>query len=202
MTKEEEKEYKKKWYLAHKEEVKLRAKKYKQDNEEHVKECSRKYRKENSEKIKEWRKNNAEHVKQWRKKYKQANKEKIAKYEREKRRTDPLYKLKANIRRTICDSLKQKGYLKDNQTIKIIGCTFDELKKYLESKFEYWMTWENKGLYNGNPNYGWDIDHIIPLSEAKSKDDVIRLNHYTNLQPLCSYINRDVKKNKITSNHF
>jgi hypothetical protein len=64
------------------------------------------------------------------------------------------------------------------------------------------MTWENKGLYNGNPNYGWDIDHIIPLSEAKSKDDVIRLNHYTNLQPLCSYINRDVKKNKITSNHF
>lgn len=202
MTKEEEKEYKKKWYLAHREEVKLRAKKYKQDNKEHIKECSRKYRKENSEKIKEWRKNNVEHVKQWRKKYKQANKEKIAKYEREKRRTDPLYKLKANIRRTICDSLKQKGYLKDSQTIKIIGCTFDELKKYLESKFEYWMTWENKGLYNGNPNYGWDIDHIIPLSEAKSKDDVIRLNHYTNLQPLCSYINRDVKKNKITSNHF
>lgn len=202
MTKEEEKEYKKKWYLAHREEVKLRAKKYKQDNKEHIKECSRKYRKENSEKIKEWRKNNVEHVKQWRKKYKQANKEKIAKYEREKRRTDPLYKLKANIRRTICDSLKQKGYLKDSQTIKIIGCTFDELKKYLESKFEYWMTWENKGLYNGNPNYGWDIDHIIPLSEAKSKDDIIRLNHYTNLQPLCSYINRDVKKNKITSNHF
>ena len=57
------------------------------------------------------------------------------------------------------------------------------------------MTWDNKGLYNGELNYGWDVDHIIPIDTAVTEDDVIRLNHYTNLQPLCSKINRDIKKN-------
>ena len=59
------------------------------------------------------------------------------------------------------------------------------------------MTWENRGLYNGTEGYGWDIDHIIPVSKATTEDDVIKLNHHTNLQPLCSYINRVVKKDKV-----
>ncbi len=59
------------------------------------------------------------------------------------------------------------------------------------------MTWENRGLYNGEFNYGWDIDHIIPISFAKTEEDIIKLNHYTNLQPLCSKINRDIKKDKL-----
>ena len=57
------------------------------------------------------------------------------------------------------------------------------------------MSWENYGLYNGDLNYGWDIDHIIPLSSTLSEDEIIKLNHYTNLQPLDSYINRYVKRN-------
>jgi len=52
------------------------------------------------------------------------------------------------------------------------------LKKYLEDKFSEGMTWDNKGFY------GWHIDHIIPLSSAKNEEDIIRLSHYTNLQPL------------------
>jgi len=59
------------------------------------------------------------------------------------------------------------------------------------------MNWDNRGLYNGTPDYGWDIDHIIPQSSAITIEDVIQLNHYTNLQPLCSYINRDIKKDLI-----
>ena len=58
------------------------------------------------------------------------------------------------------------------------------------------MNWENRGLYNGDFDYGWDIDHIIPLSSANTEEDVIKLNQYTNLQPLCSKINRDIKKDK------
>jgi hypothetical protein len=57
------------------------------------------------------------------------------------------------------------------------------------------MNWNNRGLYNGTENYGWDLDHIIPLSSAKTEGEVIKLNHYTNIQPLCSYVNRDIKKN-------
>ena len=59
------------------------------------------------------------------------------------------------------------------------------------------MNWDNYGLYNGELGYGWDIDHIKPISSASTEQEVITLNHYTNLQPLCSKVNRDVKKNKV-----
>ena len=55
------------------------------------------------------------------------------------------------------------------------------------------MNWDNYGLYNGTENYGWDIDHIKPSSLAINEEELLKLNHFSNLQPLCSYINRDVK---------
>jgi hypothetical protein len=59
------------------------------------------------------------------------------------------------------------------------------------------MGWSNHGLYNGDFNYGWDIDHIVPVSSAKTEEDVIKLNHYTNLRPLCSFVNRVIKREKV-----
>jgi hypothetical protein len=72
-----------------------------------------------------------------------------------------------------------------------LGCSFEEFKLHLEFKFETWMTWENYGLYNGELNYGWDIDHIIPISSAISEEDILVLCNFKNLQPLCSKINTD-----------
>ena len=60
------------------------------------------------------------------------------------------------------------------------------------------MNWSNHGKYkNGTFNFGWDLDHIIPICSAITEEDVIRLNHYTNFQPLCSHINRDIKREKL-----
>jgi hypothetical protein len=101
------------------------------------------------------------------------------------------------MRSFLSSTLKTRGYKKSSKTTEILGCTFEEFKMYLESKFEPWMNWTNKGLYNGELNYGWDIDHIIPLSSARTEEDVIRLNHYTNLQPLCSKMNRDIKRSNV-----
>lgn len=62
------------------------------------------------------------------------------------------------------------------------------------------MNWDNYGKYNGELNHGWDIDHIIPISNAKTEEEVYILNHYSNLEPLCSKINRDIKIDKLFFN--
>ena len=119
-------------------------------------------------------------------------------YRQRRKEVDPLYKLASSIRVRICHTFTNNGYTKKSSTFEILGCTFEELKKHLESQFEDWMNWNNKGLYKkGMYNYGWDIDHIIPLNTAITVEDIVRLNHYTNLQPLCSKVNRDIKRNKL-----
>lgn len=145
--------------------------------------------------VAEYRKNNPDKVIEQRKN--PERKKALNEWERNKRRTDEVFRLKGNIRSLIRMSLKRSGVNKNTKTVKILECSFDELKNHLESNFEPWMNWDNYGLYNGTPNFGWDIDHIIPNSSAKCEQDVLKLNHYSNLQPLCSYINRDVKRDNI-----
>lgn len=125
-------------------------------------------------------------------------------YNQKKQRlkTDSLFKLKCNIRNIVRGSLKRGFTKKSKKTEEIIGCSFEELKHHFESKFEFWMTWENYGRYNGALNYGWDIDHIIPLSAAKTEEELLGLNHYTNLQPLCGYTNRHIKRGKIDFDNY
>jgi hypothetical protein len=193
-NKEKISDYKKEWYNKNKENVKERVKDWKEENKEVLKEKNKKYRDENRDKLKQWREENKEKIKEQRKKYREENRDKINQYENKKRKEDPLYWLRSNIRSSITTMLRRKGYTKNSKTIEILGCSFEEFFLYLESKFEPWMTWENRGRYNGTPNYGWDIDHKIPSSSGLTEEEIIKLNHYTNLQPLCSYYNRDIKK--------
>ncbi len=189
-------------------------------------ECEKKYKEENKERLREYNKNriydkeskieyyqkNKESILEKRKKnyslnrdsklgyqkeYGKNNKEKRNLYLMERRQNDPLFRLITNVRNLIYNSFYYNGYSKNSKTEELLGCSFEEFKTYLESKFEDWMTWDNRGLYNGELYYGWDIDHITPLSSVDNENDIIRLNHYTNLQPLCSKINRDIKKDKI-----
>ena len=169
---------------------KFNKKKYREENKEKIKEQSRLSRLKNKKKIDETAKN-----------YRIKNKEKIAKKRNETRKIrklkDPLFKLTSTIRTAISNSLKRNGYSKKTRTFNIVGCTFEEFKIHIELQFESWMTWEIHGLYNGELNYGWDLDHIIPLSSATTEEEVIKLNHYTNFQPLCSKINRDIKRDNL-----
>lgn len=150
------------------------------------------------EQNKKWKENNKDKIKETKRKWEEDNKEYRKKYKREymkKRKiNDSSFKLKTDISRLIRMSLLRNGYKKLSRTNEILGCTYEELKEHLESKFEDWMTWDNKGLYNGEERYGWDVDHITPIASAESEEDIIKLNHYTNLQPLCSYYNRVIKK--------
>jgi len=156
----------------------------------------------NKEKICKINKNrqkvNKEKYKITRRKWIERNKEilNIKRNERRKKQNinDNLCKIKSVIRSTILINIKKNGYSKKSKTCTILGCSFEEFKVYIENKFEYWMTWDNHGVYTGNYNETWQYDHIIPISLALNEDEIIKLNNYTNFQPLCS------KKNLEKSN--
>lgn len=109
--------------------------------------------------------------------------------------SDPLYKLRISYTRRLNKCIKRFN-IKNIIFLDSLGCSLDDLKNHIESKLEPWMTWENYGKYNGELNYGWDIDHITPISSAKTESEFILLCNYMNLQPLCSKVNRDIKKDK------
>ena len=112
--------------------------------------------------------------------------------------TFDIKKYKEKIREFIRSAIIKQKPTNKKETEKILGCSIQEARDYLESKFESWMNWSNYGKHKKNQyNFGWDIDHITPLSTAHTIEDVNILNHYTNLQPLCSEYNRFVKKDLI-----
>lgn len=170
---------------SNKEVIKQKRDKNYQENREKIREYQKKYYHDNKDKL-------LPALLERQKKYR----EKINERNRNKYKNDILYKLKHNIRRAILKGLKNEQ--KKDSTINILGCSIEDFKLYLESKWEPWMSWDNYGKYKKNSkNFGWDIDHIIPTSSANSPDEILKLNHYTNLIPLCSYENRYIKKNKL-----
>jgi hypothetical protein len=188
MTKEEKKEYDKKRYKDNAKLLKQRSKEYYAENKDRIKERDKKYHSDNKEKrnskSKEWRNANKEKLKlQRRKNYKL------------RRKNDSLFKLKENIKRLIRQSFKAKSHNKTNRSVEILGCSFNEFKIHIESLFEPWMNWNNYGVFN-NSQKTWQIDHIIPIALGITKEEIIKLNHYTNLRPLCSKENLD-KRDKL-----
>jgi len=136
----------------------------------------------------------------YQKEYNVLNKEEINKqrniYYKEKRKNG-IFRLKHNIRSLIKNSINRSGYKKNSKTNIILGCSYEEFILHIESLFKDWMSWENYGKYNGDFDHGWDIDHIIPISSTKTEINLLELNNYKNLQPLCSKVNRDIKRNII-----
>jgi len=104
--------------------------------------------------------------------------------------TDSLFKIKRIISNNIRTSFKRNFFTKRKNTKEILGCTIEFFKEYIESKFTDGMTWDNYG------RNGWHLDHIIPIASANTEEDVIRLNHYTNFQPLWAKDNLE-KRDKI-----
>lgn len=90
-----------------------------------------------------------------------------------------IRELVSKMRRKTINWAKWKTCRNNNKNfIEIIGCSQDELRVYLQSKFTEGMSWDNWGTH------GWHIDHIIPIGSALTEKEVLRLSHYTNLQPL------------------
>ena len=84
------------------------------------------------------------------------------------------------LRAKVSTGLKSKSEIKLNIYNELIGCSINELKAHLESKFQDEMTWDNYG------NGGWHIDHKKPCQDFDLTDaeEQKKCFHYKNLQPL------------------
>jgi hypothetical protein len=166
---------------------------YKSQCKECVNITSKKYKLLNPDKIKLSRKKTYEKhfdiISIKKKEYERKNKIKDNLRRKNKYHSDPLYKLKVNLRRRISFYLKSKNIIKTNTTFDIIGCSPEFLKEHIEKQFTEGMSWDLLGKHI-------HIDHIIPLSSSKNENELYELCRYTNLQPLWAEDNLK-KSNKI-----
>ena len=157
--------------------------------------------KESREKQKEYRELNRDKINAQKREHYQLNKERLIKnssdYKKNNRKryndlkinrkkNDPLYKLRITVSERIRQALKYHlagTYKKKDSTIELLGCSIDELKTHLQNQFKEGMTWQNHGE--------WHIDHIIPCAafDLSKKQDCLKCFNYKNLQPLWAHEN-------------
>jgi hypothetical protein len=99
-------------------------------------------------------------------------------YEKQRKRKDLNFRIAKNLRSRLSKAITLN--VKNSSAVKDLGCSIEDFKIYLESKFQSNMTWDNYGAK------GWHIDHIRPLCSfnLSNPEEFKRACHYTNLQPL------------------
>ncbi len=139
-----------------------------------------------------WARNNPEEharrAREWQKSNKSRRTKTAIKYVANRKKNDPVFRMKHEVRSMIATAFTRSGYTKTSRTHEIIGCSWEEFTVHIERQFLPGMTWENRHL--------WHIDHITPLSTAKTEEDVIALNHVSNLRPIWAEDNI-AKKDKL-----
>lgn len=114
---------------------------------------------------------------------------------RRKRAENPNFKIQELLRGRLLYELKKKGIDKDNSALKLLGCSVDYLRDYLEKQFEPGMSWNNHGE--------WHIDHIVPCSYFDLTDPIQQriCFNFRNLQPLWAKDNYK-KNNNLPEDYF
>ncbi len=149
-------------------------------NRERLRLYAENYRNENPDKVQNqrarWYQDNKEYKDKWHKQH--TKKRKVQ---------DINFRLACNLRTRLYNALR--GNYKTGSAVSDLGCSIEELKCYLESKFETKMSWENYGSF-------WEIDHIIPLAsfDLTVQKELKKSCHFTNLQPLPVAENRRIRK--------
>lgn len=148
--------------------------------------CVKKYNTDNREaknlRLKNWRLKNPEKNKLLDKLSKQRRKEKIRAeqriWQKRTRLLNPNFRLAQNLRTRLNMAIRYDT--KVGSAVTDLGCSIDEFKLYLETKFQPGMNWDNWS------KDGWHIDHIKPLSSFDLSDleQFKEATHYSNMQPL------------------
>jgi hypothetical protein len=119
-----------------------------------------------------------------------ASRKASAALQREKRRANPVAVMQARLSRLHRHALKQVGAIKTSPTFEQLGYTAAEFVAHLERQFLPGMGWHNMGE--------WQIDHIVPVAEAKTERDVVALNQLSNLRPMWAAENNAKKARRVS----
>lgn len=98
-------------------------------------------------------------------------------------RSKPINQLASNIRSRTANALS--GTHKNAGNLSLLGCSWTELRQYLEAQFLPEWTWKNYGDV-------WEVDHIkacasFDLTDVEQQKQCF---HYSNLRPLGKDDNR------------
>ena len=193
----EYKEQQSAYYQNNKDKIKEYKKKYRQERKDILSQKNKKYYVENKDRIiardKKYYQENKDTVKSRVKKWRDSNKDKMREYSRN-RMNILENRISKKIRGRIQKAIKQQYGDKAHMSVELLGCSVDECRKWLESKFLPGMTWDN----HGRGECKWQIDHIMPctLFDLTKPEEQLKCFHYTNLQPLWQHDNLS-KQDKI-----
>lgn len=182
-------------YVKHKDACNERSRIYREQNIEACKAMQKAYRiknaesiaaksakdyVENKEKIQakaaKWRSENVDLHRDRANIYRKKNLEKVNERLKARFESDPIFALKIRIRNLIGVTFRRNGYSKKSKTHELLGCDWAMFKSHIERQFHNGMNWDNRGE--------WHIDHITPIATAKNEQEVMMLNHFTNLRPM------------------
>lgn len=158
------------YYRINKDKVCNRQAAYYKDNAENKKT----YRKARAEKSKVYQRsyylNNKERLDSNNKGYYKVNKDKIMQqkmaHDKQRMLVDSMFKLVKQTRSLLRCSLSRKGYSKKSKTADLLGCAFESFMEHLGP------------IPCDNPH----LDHICPISQAKTEEEVNKLQSYVNFQ--------------------
>ena len=176
-----------------------RCRRYREKHRAYMREYKKKYHRDNLEKQREmsrvrnarYRARHPGRVADHYRKWVQKDPEEAARQARERHRryweNNLSYRIKSRVRDRVRQALKKQGQFVALRGL--VGCTKEELRDHLESRFVEGMTWANWG------RDGWHVDHIIPLSsfDLSNEEQLRRAAHFTNLQPL--WASENIRKN-------
>lgn len=147
-----------------------------------VRQKKKEYYLKNRDKIVSRRKKNAKQTRETMKRYRILNSDKIREYNKRHYKDSIQYRIAHTLRARIRDAVKRCH--RSVRTKELLGISFVDYKKYLESLFKIGMSWDNYGK--------WEIDHIKPVSsfDLTNKSEQLKAFHYTNTQPLWLNENR------------
>jgi len=88
-----------------------------------------------------------------------------------------FHKFKKRLRAVLSTAIRNQGFSKTSKSALLLGADFPTVIQHLKQSAIH-----NYGFYTNISDY--HIDHIIPCASAKTEEEFIKLQHYTNLQLL------------------